>query len=310
MAHTKLRASANALADLLALSLGFAVGSQIVGVVHAARVANSLNATMAPVWLVSPEDGETVSGGVEVSAGATADIVSLQFQLNGVNLGPLITSGACTMNWNTGAVSNGSYAVSVLADDGTGNPVSSPAATVTVANASLQISSVATSNITSTSATITWTTNQPATSSVSYGVTAFVTVTDDTYVTQHASVLVGLSPNASYHFTVTSSNGLGATATSADAGLTTPDVPHPPPPPPPPPNGGLYRIDEVAADQTYGVFANTQVRLEAFGKTRAVTTTDATGRFRFTRLTAGTYTVSVMLPGGQTLVLFTRTFPN
>ncbi|HKW02152.1 MAG TPA: Ig-like domain-containing protein [Vicinamibacterales bacterium] len=306
MAQTRSRALADALIDLLALAVGFAVGAQVVGVVHAARVADALTATTPGAWVLAPADGDTLSGQVQISAGATADIASLQFQLNGVNLGPLITSGACAVNWNTEAVVNGAYAVSVLGYDGVGNPVSSPATSVTVANALLRILSVATSGLTSNSATIAWTTNQPATSTVSYGILDLTTASDLSYVTQHSMVLTGLSPGSSYHFTVTSSNGLGASATSDDAVFATAA-----PPPPPPPSGPPYTLNGVAADAAHGVFANTLVLLGRSGRIMAVTMSDAAGRFSFTGLTAGTYSVSVPLPGTTiVVVILTKTLPN
>jgi len=75
-----------------------------------------------------------------------------------------------------------------------------------------------------TSGVVTWTTNEPATSKVTYGVNTFYgasTTADPTLVSNHSVQLFGLSPNTTYHFFVESSNASGTTATSSDQTLLT-----------------------------------------------------------------------------------------
>ena len=70
-----------------------------------------------------------------------------------------------------------------------------------------------------TSATITWTTNEPATSIVAYGVSAAYgsgSVVDNTLVSQHAITLTGLLSETIYHYQVTSVDSSGNAASSAD----------------------------------------------------------------------------------------------
>ncbi|HEY7439221.1 MAG TPA: fibronectin type III domain-containing protein, partial [Acidimicrobiia bacterium] len=86
------------------------------------------------------------------------------------------------------------------------------------------ISGVTVGGSTATSATINWTTDQPATTQVLYGTTPAYgssTVLAPLGVTSHSQVVSGLSPATTYHFAVQSSNGAGTT-TSGDASFTTP----------------------------------------------------------------------------------------
>jgi len=86
------------------------------------------------------------------------------------------------------------------------------------------ISSVASKNISSTGATITWSTNEPADSQVEYGLsTSYGTMTPlDTNLTQNHSVtLSGLSANTIYHYRVRSKDAAGNLAVSGDYTFTT-----------------------------------------------------------------------------------------
>jgi hypothetical protein len=74
------------------------------------------------------------------------------------------------------------------------------------------ISNVRVTNITATSATITWTTNEPADSQVKYGTTSSVTQTtprDATVVTSHSVTVTGLTPNTSYFYRPVSRDAAG-----------------------------------------------------------------------------------------------------
>jgi hypothetical protein len=86
------------------------------------------------------------------------------------------------------------------------------------------ISSVAKKNITSSSATITWSTNEPADRQVEYGLsTSYGIMTPlDTNLTQNHSVtLSGLSANTIYHYRVKSKDATGNLAVSGDDTFTT-----------------------------------------------------------------------------------------
>ncbi len=85
------------------------------------------------------------------------------------------------------------------------------------------ISNVDVTNITSDSAVITWTTDEPATSKVYYGTTTSYgnTAYDGSYVTSHSITLTGLSAGTTYHFMVESTDQAGNTAQSSDYTFTT-----------------------------------------------------------------------------------------
>lgn len=86
------------------------------------------------------------------------------------------------------------------------------------------ISGATVSDITETSARITWTTNEPATSLVDYGVSAIYGQTsgDSLSLTHnHTVILGGLTNGTLYHFRLRSADGAGNQATSADGAFTT-----------------------------------------------------------------------------------------
>jgi hypothetical protein len=80
------------------------------------------------------------------------------------------------------------------------------------------------SGITAFSSVITWTTDEPATSQVEYGLTtAYGTTTtlDSTLVTSHSVTLSGLSADTTYHYRVKSRDAAGNEAVSEDNAFTT-----------------------------------------------------------------------------------------
>jgi len=81
------------------------------------------------------------------------------------------------------------------------------------------ISNVSTTNITSNSAVITWTTDESATSQVEYGSTTSygnTTALDSSLVVSHSTALSGLSSNTTYHYKVISQDSSGNSADSID----------------------------------------------------------------------------------------------
>ena len=85
------------------------------------------------------------------------------------------------------------------------------------------ISSV-TATPSSTSAVVTWTTNEPATSQVEYGLTTSYgsqTAKDTSLVMSHSVTITGLSISTLYHYRVKSDDAAGNPATSGDYTFTT-----------------------------------------------------------------------------------------
>jgi PKD repeat protein len=84
-------------------------------------------------------------------------------------------------------------------------------------------SSVQASSIGANSATITWNTDEPATSRVDYGTTSTYgqNVTDGTLTTSHSLTVNNLTAETTYHYRVTSVDGSGNSGSSTDYTFTT-----------------------------------------------------------------------------------------
>ena len=143
----------------------------------------------------------------------------------------------------------------------------------------LVISAVSAGNVTTNSATITWTTNAPSSSQVEYGASTNYgsqTATDSTLVTSHSVTLTGLSAATLYHFRVKSKTATGQPVASADFTFTTGSITvgdgpvitdkkvYPEPPPPALPAAGGTFTDPVfkttlmrVTDASDGQFNNT-----------------------------------------------------
>jgi uncharacterized protein (TIGR03790 family) len=94
--------------------------------------------TPPSVSITAPAMNAAVSGTVSVSANATDNVAvaSVQFQLDGTNLGALLTSTPYTISWNTATAANTNHALTAIATDTSGNSATSAPVTVTVSNTS------------------------------------------------------------------------------------------------------------------------------------------------------------------------------
>lgn len=95
------------------------------------------------------------------------------------------------------------------------------------------ISNITVTDITETSATVTWTTNEDADSKVDYGQTVSYeigTETEASLITSHSVDLTNLSAGTTYHYRVRSANFSGIEAISADFTFTTSEAPDTDPP--------------------------------------------------------------------------------
>ncbi|HSR22529.1 MAG TPA: fibronectin type III domain-containing protein, partial [Candidatus Eisenbacteria bacterium] len=176
----------------------------------------------------------TVSGtSVAVSASASDDVgvAWVQFLVDGTSLGPRVTGPPYQVTWDTTQVGSGGHVLAAQASDGAGNLATSAAVSVTVANAPPPaISGVQASGITTTGATLSWTTDVASSSQVEYGTaTAYGSSTplDATAVTAHAVGLSGLQAGTLYHYRVKSAAPGGSLAVSADQTFTTATPPPP-----------------------------------------------------------------------------------
>ena len=130
---------------------------------------------------------------------------------------------AATKAWTLTA-GDGTKTVYVKFKDAAGNWSAPVNDTIQLDTAPPTISALGTANVTATSASVTWTTNEPATSQVEYGLTTTygsLTPLDSALVTSHTVALNGLTASTLYHYRVRSTDGAGNLATSADLTFTT-----------------------------------------------------------------------------------------
>ncbi len=98
------------------------------------------------------------------------------------------------------------------------------------------ISSVASGSITSSGATITWTTNESSKTKVYYGVNSPLNLSgsssyvDNTFVTSHTAVITSLGANTTYYYVVESDDAAGNIATSTQYSFVTAPPPDTIPP--------------------------------------------------------------------------------
>ncbi|MFZ2406468.1 MAG: Ig-like domain-containing protein, partial [Methylobacter sp.] len=87
--------------------------------------------------ITAPADGAAVSGtAVTVSADASdnEDLESVQFELDGANLGSLDTTAPYSISWDTTTTANGIHTLTAVAGDEAGNKARSSPVAVTVSN--------------------------------------------------------------------------------------------------------------------------------------------------------------------------------
>jgi hypothetical protein len=157
---------------------------------------------------VSFEWGTTTSYGSETAAQSMTAIGAFTANLSGL-------TANTTYHFRAKAVGHGAAA---YGEDMTLTTASLPDTTAPV------ISLVSSSRMTKSGATVTWTTNELATSRVEYGLTeeyGSFTILDTNLVTSHSAELTGLKPGKDYHFRVISKDAAGNQAVSADDTFTT-----------------------------------------------------------------------------------------
>jgi hypothetical protein len=91
--------------------------------------------TQPTVSIVTPAAGN-VSGNVNITANANDNVgvASVQYQLDGVNLGSPLTVSPYSFTWNTSGTANGSHTLTAIARDAAGNTGTSAGVTVNVNN--------------------------------------------------------------------------------------------------------------------------------------------------------------------------------
>jgi len=137
----------------------------------------------------------------------------------------LVTSHSRTLSGLSDATT---YHYRVVSQDTAGNTETSGNNTFTTSNVADTVGPVITgtaaSNIVSSSGTITWTTNEAASSQVLYGTTTLygsLSTVNTVLVTRHSRTLVGLSASTTYHYAVKSSDAAGNITLGVDRTFTT-----------------------------------------------------------------------------------------
>jgi YD repeat-containing protein len=102
-----------------------------------AAPAPAPDTTPPSAQLTSPTAGATLSGQVPVSANASDNVgvSSVQFKLDGANLGAADTSAPYAVAWDTTASTNALHSLVAVARDAAGNTTTTSTTTVTVKNA-------------------------------------------------------------------------------------------------------------------------------------------------------------------------------
>jgi parallel beta-helix repeat protein len=100
------------------------------------------------VNVTAPAQGATVGGtvGVTASASDNVTIIGVQYQLDGLNIGPLFREAPYTFFWDTSLASNGSHSLTALATDVSGNSATSSSVSLTISNNSSTVVNLSPSN--------------------------------------------------------------------------------------------------------------------------------------------------------------------
>jgi len=195
----------------------------------ATLTANAASDTTPPaVSVTAPANAATVSGTVTVSANATDNVAvaSVQFQLDGANLGSLDTATPYTFSWNTTTASNGSHTLRAIAKDTSNNSATSANVTVTVNNATADTTPpTVPTGLTATAASssqinLSWTASTDNVGVTGYNVNRGGTKIGTSTTASYSDL--GLTASTSYTYTVAAFDAAGNTsAPSAGASATT-----------------------------------------------------------------------------------------
>jgi hypothetical protein len=95
-----------------------------------------VDTTPPTISITAPANGATVSGTVSVSANASDNVgvASVQFNLDGSNLGSALTASPYQVAWDTTTATNGAHVLGAAARDAAGNVGNAVAVAVSVSN--------------------------------------------------------------------------------------------------------------------------------------------------------------------------------
>jgi hypothetical protein len=193
-----------------------------LAILYAANVKDGANSVTAQFGSGSPMylrlEIHEYSG---IATTAPLDVTSMN-----VDYGPVVADAATTGSPVpvTSPVTVGPHILTAVARDAAGHQTTSAPVIVAVSDTTPPAPSGVAAFVTSTSATIVWTTNEASDSEVEYGPTTAYgsqSMLDFGLITAHVAMLDGLAPSTVYHYRARSRDAAGNLALSDDFTLTT-----------------------------------------------------------------------------------------
>jgi len=191
--------------------------------------------TVAPAATIVPLVPDPTDDNTPTFTGTATDIgcgvASVEYRVDGgawllpEPVDGAFDSGVEEYTFTTDPLVDGGHTVEVRATDAVGNTGAADSDEFTVDATPPLISDVEARDITASSAVISWTTSEPATSQVEYGETEDYGEASDKsteLTTEHRVEITGLKFRTEYHFRVKSADDVGNEAVSGDETFTTP----------------------------------------------------------------------------------------
>ncbi|HUY62656.1 MAG TPA: fibronectin type III domain-containing protein [Candidatus Paceibacterota bacterium] len=180
---------------------------------------SGLSTSTATVSWTTNEQGSTqLEYGLTASYGSVSALSTALVDSHSVTLAGLTAS----TTYHFRAMSTDASSTLVTSDDTTFTTAAIPADTTPPV-----ISGAAVGNVASTSATVSWTTNEPSTSTVYFATTTpldlstATTAADASLVTSHSLLLSSLTASTTYYYAIESKDAANNTATTSEASFTT-----------------------------------------------------------------------------------------
>ncbi|MFA6001736.1 MAG: DNRLRE domain-containing protein, partial [Thermoleophilia bacterium] len=184
--------------------------------------ANAYLADSIPVNGTAADSTSFYNYKIEYGAGASP---SSWTQIGTTSYSPV--SAGLLQDWDTTTMSDGLYTLRLSATDRAYN-TGAATVQVNVDNTPPEISGVLTNSITSSSATVTWNTDEVTDSQVEYGTSpgdyTNSTTLDPALVTSHNQALANLNPSTDYYYRVRSNDRTGHTTYSSEYTLRTANI--------------------------------------------------------------------------------------
>ncbi len=181
------------------------------------------------ISITSPHNDETVGGTRDIvaTAGNPGEVAKVEFFIDNVSIGS-DTSSPFSISYNYNNLATGRHTLAVIATDRSGGTVKDEIAFASVKD-DFTVSAVGASGITSTGATINWTTSIASTSQVFYDTISHSNYNEylksnsknSSLVSSHSMGISDLFPNTTYHFRVVSINSGGDIISSSDYSFKT-----------------------------------------------------------------------------------------